>query len=194
MKYPLAVICPPLAFLACGKWFRAAVSAALFLAAIATARIGVGVALDFFLILWASNIVGEYQALREARAGLRGQGEASRRSLSPGPEQPPNHGDEPDEQEHQDTEQDHGKREARLATWRESIRQEMAPQLPVASEEDKRMAMIRERERLEMEKQQHAMAANVRDTMFDNMMRRGDMLDAHREALRRMQASANKNA
>jgi len=68
MKYTLAVICPPLAFLACGKWFRAAVSAALFLVAIATARIGVGVALDFFLILWAFAAVGDHDAHREAVA------------------------------------------------------------------------------------------------------------------------------
>ncbi|KAF2811496.1 uncharacterized protein BDZ99DRAFT_276369 [Mytilinidion resinicola] len=88
----------------------------------------------------------------------------------------------------------HSKQEARLANWRESIRQDTAPALPVVSEEDRRMTMIRERKQHEMEKQQQAMAANARDTMFDSMMRRGDMLDAHREALRRMQASANKNA
>jgi hypothetical protein len=90
---------------------------------------------------------------------------------------------------------DHGKREARFATWRESIRQETAqPIQPVVSEDDRRLAMIQQRKREEMEKQQQAVAAATRDTMFDNMMRRGDMLDAHREALRRMQASANKNA
>jgi hypothetical protein len=34
----------------------------------------------------------------------------------------------------------------------------------------------------------------ARDRGFDERMRRGDMLGAHREALRRMQAKANGNA
>jgi len=68
MKYTLAVICPPLAFLACGKWYKAAVSAILFVVAIVTARIGIGVALDFLLILWAFATVGDLDAHREAVA------------------------------------------------------------------------------------------------------------------------------
>ena len=48
-------------------------------------------------------------------------------------------------------------------------------------EEEKRRA-LEERRRME------------RDGMFDERMRRGDMLDAHREALRRMQGIANKAA
>jgi hypothetical protein len=33
---------------------------------------------------------------------------------------------------------------------------------------------------------------NQRDSAFDERMRRGDMLDAHREAMRKMQAKANR--
>jgi hypothetical protein len=88
---------------------------------------------------------------------------------------------------------DQSKREAMLATWRESVRQEIAPVQPVVADEGRRTAMINDRKQKEMEKQQQAMAATYRDTVFDNMMRRGDMLDLHKEAMRRMQAAANKN-
>ena len=89
---------------------------------------------------------------------------------------------------------DQSKREATLATWRESVRQEIAPVQPVVADEGRRIAMINDRKQKEMEKQQQVMAATYRDTVFDNMMRRGDMLDLHKEAMRRMQAAANKNA
>lgn len=89
---------------------------------------------------------------------------------------------------------DQSKREAMLATWRESVRQEIAPVQPIVADEGRRIAMINDRKQKEMEKQQQAMAATYRDTVFDNMMRRGDMLDLHKEAMRRMQAAANKNA
>jgi len=89
---------------------------------------------------------------------------------------------------------DQSKREAMLATWRESVRQEIAPVQPVVADEGRRIAMINDRKQKEMEKQQQAMAATYRDTVFDDMMRRGDMLDLHKEAMRRMQAAANKNA
>lgn len=89
---------------------------------------------------------------------------------------------------------DQGKREAMLATWRESMRNEMSPVQPVVADEGRRAAMLNERRQKEMEKQQQAIAANHRDTVFDSMMRRGDMLDAHKEAMRRMQAAANKHA
>lgn len=89
---------------------------------------------------------------------------------------------------------DQSKREAMLASWRESVRQEMAPVQPVVADEGRRIAMINERKQKEMEKQQQVIAATYRDTVFDSMMRRGDMLDLHKEAMRRMQAAANKNA
>jgi hypothetical protein len=65
MRYTLALLCPPLAILICKRWFQAALSAILFALAIAWAQYGVGVLIEFFLILWAFNVVGNEKATRE---------------------------------------------------------------------------------------------------------------------------------
>ena len=67
MRYTLALICPPLAMLTCKRWFSAASSAILYALAIAWARYGVGALIEFFLILWAFNVVGNEKAAFEAR-------------------------------------------------------------------------------------------------------------------------------
>ena len=71
MKYLLAVFCPPLALYLSGKTYQAIPSAILFALALATASIGVGPLIDFFLVLWAFRIVGESGAERQARAFVR---------------------------------------------------------------------------------------------------------------------------
>jgi hypothetical protein len=71
MRYALAMFCPPLALMISRRPFQAIACAILFAAAIATARWGVGAFLDFFLILWATNAVGDEKAGREARAFIR---------------------------------------------------------------------------------------------------------------------------
>ncbi len=68
MRYIFAVLCPPMALVACGKWLQAIPAAILFGLAIVTARFGVGALIEFFLILWASNVIGDEDARREARA------------------------------------------------------------------------------------------------------------------------------
>ncbi len=68
MRYALAMFCPPLALLICRRPFQAIASAILFAVAIVTAHWGIGALLDFFLILWATNAVGDDQAGRESRA------------------------------------------------------------------------------------------------------------------------------
>ncbi|KAF2463729.1 uncharacterized protein BDR25DRAFT_245067 [Lindgomyces ingoldianus] len=90
---------------------------------------------------------------------------------------------------------DQGRREAMLASWRESMRQDTAPIQAVAiSEEARRAAMINDIRQKEMEKQQQTVAETYRDAMVGNMMRSGEMMDAHREAMRRLQANANRQA
>ena len=71
MKYLMAFVCPPIALLACEKWAQAIPAALLFALAVATARYGVGALIEFFLILWASNVVGGQQSRREARAFIK---------------------------------------------------------------------------------------------------------------------------
>jgi hypothetical protein len=56
------------------------------------------------------------------------------------------------------------------------------------------MALVNEKRQKEMERQQKAVEKQQRESMLDNMMRSGGMQDAHREALRRMQAKANRSA
>jgi hypothetical protein len=67
MRYVLALICPPLALLACRKWFQAIPAAVLYGLAIVTARYGVGALIEFFLILWAFRAVSDCVANLEAR-------------------------------------------------------------------------------------------------------------------------------
>ena len=67
MRYALSLICPPLAFLACKKWFQAIPAAVLYGLAIVTARYGIGALIEFFLILWSFRVVSDTVADREAR-------------------------------------------------------------------------------------------------------------------------------
>jgi len=92
---------------------------------------------------------------------------------------------------------DQDKREMMLATWRESIRRDLPAVQPAPSpidEESRRIARLEQLRQKEMEKQQMVAAKEQRDAMVDNMMRSGEMLEAHREAMRRLQGRANRNA
>lgn len=87
------------------------------------------------------------------------------------------------------------KREELLAGWRGSIQQTGVPmQSTAAREEQQRAAMMNAKRQKEMEQQQQAAVAHQRESMRNVMMRSGEMLEAHRDAMRRMQASANKQA
>jgi hypothetical protein len=91
------------------------------------------------------------------------------------------------------------RRETLLAGWRESIRQSTPVQTVAAvndeqAQRQRRAALLNAKRQAEMEKQQHAQAAQHRESMLQNRMRSGEMLGAHRDAMRRIQAAANKNA
>lgn len=84
------------------------------------------------------------------------------------------------------------RREDLLAGWRGSMQQTNAPlQSAAGREEQQRAAMMNATRQKEMEQQQQAAMAYQRESMRDNMMRSSSMLDAHRDAMRRMQAAAN---
>jgi hypothetical protein len=86
------------------------------------------------------------------------------------------------------------RREAMLASWRHSVRQDLAlNQQPNSSVDARRQDLMMEKYQSGLNQQQQAMAVNYRDSVFDQAMRRGDMLDLHKEAIRKMQASANKH-
>ncbi|KAK0124570.1 hypothetical protein ONS95_009519 [Cadophora gregata] len=86
-------------------------------------------------------------------------------------------------------------REQQLASWRASVQQDLkSTVVPKNTIERSRSALWQERQAEEQKRMMEERKKGERDSKFDERMRRGDMLDAHREALRRMQASANKHA
>lgn len=99
-------------------------------------------------------------------------------------------------------------REQQLASWRASVQYDLQAGGVAAGAGPGRMSIgggintiERQRSQLWAERQEEEKRRAMeerrrmeRDGMFDERMRRGDMLDAHREALRRMQGIANKAA
>lgn len=83
------------------------------------------------------------------------------------------------------------KREAMMKSWRESIKtDQQASGHAVHSIQERRGEMLNERQQLvSAEKQRES----FRDEMLEERMRQKDMLELHKEALRRLQASANKH-
>jgi hypothetical protein len=83
-------------------------------------------------------------------------------------------------------------REQQLASWRASVQHDLHSGIaPKNTIERQRSALWQERQAEDQRKALEERMRNQRDSAFDERMRRGDMLDAHREALRKMQAKAN---
>lgn len=84
-------------------------------------------------------------------------------------------------------------RQANLAAWRESVREEMAKEhVPETAVANRRADMLMEKRESLRGKQQETMMAQYRDRVLSDAMQRGDMQHLHREAMRKMQAEANK--
>ncbi|KAJ4366881.1 hypothetical protein N0V83_007409 [Neocucurbitaria cava] len=86
------------------------------------------------------------------------------------------------------------KREQLYAGWRDKMRDVTPPQTAAYIAEQQRVALMKERRQKEIDKQQRELIQQQRASQIDSMMRSGHMLDAHREAMRKMQANANKHA
>lgn len=107
-----------------------------------------------------------------SRDMLNGALQQGRRSFSPQPQQT-------------------DKREAMMKSWRESIKSDQQTNShTVHSIQERRGEMLNERQQLVSAEKQRE---NFRDEMLGERMRQGDMLELHKEALRRLQASANKH-
>ncbi|TKA72272.1 hypothetical protein B0A49_03484 [Cryomyces minteri] len=89
---------------------------------------------------------------------------------------------------------DLARREAVLATWRDSVRADLTANQPLLADEGRRQAMLGERRQAALWRQQAAMEKGQKESEFDAAMRKGEMLNLHKEALRKMQASASRNA
>ncbi|CZR54525.1 uncharacterized protein PAC_04409 [Phialocephala subalpina] len=96
-------------------------------------------------------------------------------------------------------------REQQLASWRANVQYDLQNQQAAGGArmsigsgintiERQRSQLWAERQEEEKRRVLEERRRMERDGMFDERMRRGDMLDAHREALRRMQGIANKAA
>ncbi|KAL5119115.1 hypothetical protein ACEQ8H_003039 [Pleosporales sp. CAS-2024a] len=87
------------------------------------------------------------------------------------------------------------KREEVFAGWRDHIREVSGGQTQGhAAMEQQRAAMVHERRSKEMAKARRESVRQQRASMVDSMMRSAHMLEAHREAMRKMQAKAKTDA
>jgi hypothetical protein len=85
-------------------------------------------------------------------------------------------------------------RDMQLAQWRASVKQDLETNVkPKKSLERSTNAMLQQRLIAERQKEMEQTRKGMRDSMFDERMRKGDMLDAHKEAMRKMQKEANRH-
>ncbi|OAX82392.1 hypothetical protein ACJ72_03254 [Emergomyces africanus] len=85
-------------------------------------------------------------------------------------------------------------RETKLARWRESVREENTIKtLPDAVVETRRANLLKEHQRSQLGKHKRALRASYRESVINQAMGKGDMQYMHTEALKKMQAAANKH-
>jgi Domain of unknown function (DUF4203) len=86
------------------------------------------------------------------------------------------------------------KRESMLASWRESMRQELALNaVPKDTVESRRAEMLMEKQQSKMHQQHSEVTKVYQENAFDQAMRRRDLQELHKEAMRKMQANASKH-
>jgi hypothetical protein len=86
------------------------------------------------------------------------------------------------------------KQNAMLTQWRQSLQQDGMPKSNAVSEEQARQAMLLQRDKSGHKRQKDAAHRQTRDSLRDVAMRTGQLTNAHQEAMKRMQAKANKTA
>jgi hypothetical protein len=86
------------------------------------------------------------------------------------------------------------KREELYAGWRGSMREITPPQTQAYTAEQQRAALLNERRQKEADRKRRESSQQQRASMMDSMMRNPQMLDAHREAMRKMQSNATRKA
>ncbi|GAB1744173.1 hypothetical protein NU219Hw_g1329t1 [Hortaea werneckii] len=79
-----------------------------------------------------------------------------------------------------------------LAQWRESLQQDAASRNPLRGDEQAHLAMVNERRQTLMHNQAQEARREQRQSAMDLAMRSGQLNDAHRDRLRKMQAQANR--
>lgn len=85
-------------------------------------------------------------------------------------------------------------RASTLSAWRSSLRADLPAQQAAHEKlESHRTEMINEKRRTSNTQQWAQLEAGKRESEIDRSMRRGELLDLHREAMRKMQGVANRN-
>jgi hypothetical protein len=85
-------------------------------------------------------------------------------------------------------------REAQLASWRASVQQDLKKSLPPqqALERQRSVLLEQQNRQKELTVSYEEKRRQTRESAMDEMMRKGNLAELHREALRKMQAEANK--
>jgi len=86
------------------------------------------------------------------------------------------------------------KRTEMLNGWREGIRANQYQQESVKAVDQRRAEMLDERNQAAMVERQKMMQGNLMGSLMEERMRQKDMLELHNEAIRKIQATANRNA
>lgn len=86
------------------------------------------------------------------------------------------------------------KRAEMFSSWREGMRTDHQQQEFANTVDQRRAEMLNERNQAAMLGRQKMMQGNLRGTYMEERMRQRDMLELHNEAIRKIQATANKNA
>lgn len=79
-----------------------------------------------------------------------------------------------------------------LAQWRESLQQDAASRNPLRGDDQAHLAMVNERRQTQIYNQAQEARREKRQSAMDLAMRSGQLNNAHRDRLRKMQAQANK--
>lgn len=86
------------------------------------------------------------------------------------------------------------RRESMLASWRESMRQDaVLGSGPQQTVETRRAEMLMEKHQSTVSQQYSEATKIVHEQAFEQAMRRGDMQELHKQAMRKMQANANRH-
>lgn len=87
-----------------------------------------------------------------------------------------------------------GKRDSMLADWQGSLQQESSmTAIPKAALEQRRAEMMLERRQSKQSRQREEVTQHYRENVVERAMRTTDMQALHREAMRKMQAKANRH-
>jgi hypothetical protein len=81
-----------------------------------------------------------------------------------------------------------------LSDWRQSVRAEKQTQNMASLADQRRAEMLEEKNQAAMRERRKEMKGNFMGGVIEERMRQKDMLELHREAMRKMQAGANRHA